>query len=105
MKAVVKQGGNMKAFFFVTMLSTAAVLAQTPEEPVVLTVDVENVVIYRGTVFDAAKIAKDPGPTTSVNQAFVEAINIGDIVAINGKPAKGLWSSTVYATPYRSAPQ
>jgi hypothetical protein len=73
--------------------------------PVVLTVDVENVVIYRGTVFDASKLAKDPGPTTSANQAFVEAINIGDIVAVNGKPVKGLWSSTVYATPYRAATQ
>jgi len=92
---------------FVVALGLAgpAVLAQALEDPVVLTIDVENNVIYRGTVFDASKLAKDPGPTTSVNQAFVEAINIGDIVAVNGKPAKGMWSSTVYATPFRSAPQ
>ena len=25
-----------------------------------------------------------------------DAITIGDIVAVNGKPAKGIWSSTVY---------
>src|SRR5215472_1076895 len=81
-----------------------AVSAQTQDQPVVLTIDVENTVIYRGTVFDASKLAKDPGPTTSVNQAFVEAVNVGDIVAVNGKPAKGLWSSPVYAMPFRQVP-
>jgi uncharacterized protein (TIGR03437 family) len=95
----------MKRFMILAVLTAPVVLAQALEDPVVLTIDVENNVIYRGTVFDASKLAKDPGPTTSVNQAFVEAINIGDIVAINGKPAKGMWSSTVYATPFRSAPQ
>lgn len=95
----------MKRFFFLAVLTSPAILAQAIEDPVVLTIDVENVVIYRGTVFDASKLAKDPGPTTSVNQAFVDAINIGDIVAINGKPVKGVWSSTVYATPFRRAPQ
>jgi hypothetical protein len=32
-------------------------------------------------------------------------VNVGDIVAINGKPVKGIWSSSAYATPFRSAPQ
>jgi uncharacterized protein (TIGR03437 family) len=95
----------MKRLFALAVLACPVLLAQTLDEPVVLTIDVENTVIYRGTVFDASKLGKDPGPTTSVNQSFVEAINIGDIVAVNGKPVKGLWSSTVYSTPYRSAPQ
>ena len=95
----------MNRFFLLAVLTAPAIMAQTSDDPVVLTIDVENAVIYRGTVFDASKLAKDPGPTTSVNQAFVESINIGDIVAINGKPAKGTWSSTAYATPFRSAPQ
>jgi len=96
----------MKQFFFsLAVLTSPVILAQAPEDPVVLTIDIENAVIYRATVFDVSRIARDPGLTTSVNQAFVDAINIGDIVSINGKPAKGLWSSTVYATPYRSAPQ
>jgi len=95
----------MNRFFLLAVLTAPAIIAQTSDDPVVLTIDVENAVIYRGTVFDASKLAKDPGPTTSVNQAFVESINIGDIVAINGKPAKGTWSSTAYATPFRSAPQ
>jgi len=94
----------MKRIVLLAMLAATAVLAQAPEEPVLLTIDVENAVIYRGTVFDASKLAKDPGPTTSVNQAFVEAVNVGDIVAVNGKPAKGLWSAPVYAMPYRQVP-
>jgi hypothetical protein len=99
------RGFNMNRFFLLAILTGPFLFSQAADDPVVLTVDVENVVIYRGTVFDASKLAKDPGPTTSANQAFVEAINIGDIVAVNGKPVKGLWSSTVYATPYRAAPQ
>jgi hypothetical protein len=95
----------MKRLFALAVLMSPVLLAQTMDEPVVLTIDVENAVIYRGTVFDASKIAKDPGPTRSVNQAFVDGINIGDIVAVNGKPVKGLWSSSFYATPYRAAPQ
>ena len=95
----------MKPVFALAVLACGVLPAQTLDEPVVLKVDVENVVIYRNTVFDLSKIAKDPGPTTSANQAFVDGINIGDIVAINGKPAKGTWSSSFFATPFRAAPQ
>src|ERR1043165_4667204 len=95
----------MKRLFAIAVLVCPVLPAQAMDEPLVLKVDVENTVVYRGTVFDASKIAKDPGPTTSVNQAFVQAINVGDIVAINGTPVKGVWSSTVYATPFSSAPQ
>src|SRR5258708_12960699 len=91
-------------YCLLAVLVTSPLVAQVAEQPVVLTIDVENTAIYRGTVFDASKLAKDPGPTTSVNQAFVEAVNVGDIVAVNGKPAKGLWSSPVYAMPYRPVP-
>src|SRR5262245_58073061 len=95
----------MKRLFVLALLACPVVPAQTPEEPVVLTIDIETAVMYRGTVFDAAKIAKDPGPTSSVNQSFIDGINVGDIVAVNGKPVKGLWSSTFYAMPFRAAPQ
>ena len=95
----------MKRFFFLSALVCPAILAQTLDDPVILTVEVANSVIYRGTVFDASKIAKDPGATTSVNQAFIEAMNVGDIVTVNGKPVKGTWSSSVLAMPYRANPQ
>lgn len=95
---------SMCRYCLLAVLVTSPLVAQVAEHPVVLMIDVENTAIYRGTVFDASKLAKDPGPTTSVNQAFVEAVNVGDIVAVNGKPANGLWSSPVYAMPYRQAP-
>jgi uncharacterized protein (TIGR03437 family) len=56
-----------------------------------LEVDVENIVSYSSDVFDASKFATDPNLTTVVagarNFGFIMAI--GDIVAVNGKPAKG----------------
>jgi hypothetical protein len=95
----------MRRFFFVAAMSCHSMFAQVTDEPVVLTIDVENQVLYRANVFDLSKIAKDPAPTTSVNQAFLHGMYIADIVAINGKPVKGTVSTSSIATPFRSAPQ
>jgi len=58
---------------------------------VLLEIDTENIAGYSSDVFDAAKFATDPNLTTvSVgprNFGFVMAV--GDIVAVNGKAAKG----------------
>jgi uncharacterized protein (TIGR03437 family) len=56
----------------------------------ILEIDTENIVSYTSDVFDASKFATDPNRTTPAavrNFAFVMAV--GDIVAVNGKPAKG----------------
>jgi len=96
----------MKRFLFFAVLVGPVLLAQALEDPVILTIDTENAVLYRGLVFDASKLAKDPGPTTSVNTTFGPSIVIGDIVAVNGKPAKGIWQYTVsFTTPYKRIPQ
>ena len=61
--------------------------------PVILAVDIENVVIYQQDSGDAAKFATDPGivaPPAIRN--FVPVIWIADVVAVNGKPAKGTWT-------------
>src|SRR5881409_1663162 len=58
--------------------------------PTLLEIDVENIVSYSSDVFDASKFATDPNLTTAAparNFGFVMAV--GDIVAVNGKPAKG----------------
>jgi hypothetical protein len=53
-----------------------------------------------------AKIAKDPNPTTSVQTAFLAFVNVGDVRTVNGKAAKGLYSSQgPAAMPYRASPQ
>lgn len=60
----------------------------------VLTIETDNVVAYVGDVTDPSKLALATGPTTpGATQAFSESITVGDVVSINGKPAKGLWST------------
>jgi len=97
----------MKRVILLAVLTGAAIWAQTPDEPVALTIEVENHVLYRGSVFDASIIGRNPGPTVAGAQVpFVDGINIGDIVKINGMPAKGIWSSSfTHTTPYRAVPQ
>jgi uncharacterized protein (TIGR03437 family) len=75
------------------------------DAPVVITVEAQNSTLYRGDTFDLSKIAKDPGPTTSVNTAFITSFNIADIRTINGGTARGIWSYTVGALPFRANPQ
>jgi uncharacterized protein (TIGR03437 family) len=67
---------------------TSALGQATP--PSILTIDVVNAVGYENDVVDYSKLAADPNPTTA---APVKNFNyfylIGDIVAVNGAPAKG----------------
>jgi hypothetical protein len=82
---------------------SAAVTARgaQPIPPTVLEVDVEKIVIYVGdSPFE--KIMTVPTPTNVQPKPFVQSTGIGDIVAVNGKPAKGLWmlrATVVLATP------
>jgi hypothetical protein len=81
--------------------------AQTVEQPMVLTMDMENYVQYRGYLTDATKMAQDPGLTTGdPSRAWQASYLIGDIVALNGKPAKGLqYSATNGLLQARVSPQ
>jgi uncharacterized protein (TIGR03437 family) len=94
----------MKRFLFLAVLTVPVVVAQAMQEPIILTVDVENYVQYRGDVFDTTRIAKDPNPTTAPVIAFLEDVQAGDIVAVNGKPAKGLWQNRFVIMPFRVNP-
>jgi len=72
---------------------TIGVYAQALDEPVVWTVELENVVNYKGDVTDSTKLARDPGITAALpTRAFQVSYNAGDIVAVNGKPAKGFFT-------------
>src|SRR5215469_11191047 len=75
------------------------------DAPVVITVEVQDSTLYRGDTFDLSKIAKNPGPTTSVNTAFITAFNVGDIRSVNGETVKGIWSAPVLALPFHANPQ
>jgi hypothetical protein len=97
----------MKRFVLLATLISPGIWAQNVEDPVVLKIDIENHVLYRGTVWDATQIGREPGPLPLPPQVgFVPGINIGDIVAINGTPVKGIWTSSFsHTTPFRTAPQ
>jgi hypothetical protein len=69
----------------------------------VLTVDLENFVLYQTDASDISKYATNPGPTPSVvpKNLYVETL-LADIVAVNGQPAKGLYAArgqTIVTSP------
>ncbi len=66
-------------------------LGQQPP-PSILTIDVENVVEYQGDTSDPSKFATKPNVTPSAGVgAFSVEVVFGDIVAVNGQPAKGVY--------------
>jgi hypothetical protein len=89
----------------VALLMAAGIgLGQPGEEPVVLVITLEDDVLYRGNVSDVSRLAKDPTPTTSANQAFLESVAIADIRAVNGVAVQGFRSYHVRALPFRVNP-
>jgi hypothetical protein len=82
--------------------------AQTPGAAI-LKIDVANYVPYTYDLVDIQKFASAPVMTPAVlggGRAFSFFVFIGDIVAVNGKPAKGLWTarSTVFGFDPNAVP-
>jgi hypothetical protein len=83
-----------KALFIgVLCVAGRPALAQAP--PTILDIQGENTVTYSHDVWDYAKIASDPGVAMALRplKPFQSWIDITDIVAVNGKPARGVWIS------------
>jgi uncharacterized protein (TIGR03437 family) len=79
--------------------------AQVPTPATILEIDVENIVQYHEDVFDLSKFANNPGITPSVVASnFDYFLIIGDIVAVNGAPAKGTFANTTRAIKLNPAP-
>lgn len=71
----------------------AAVAFAQPAPVTILEIDIENVVNYVDDVADPARVATAPGVSPStISRIFKWAIAVGDIVAINGRPVKGLYT-------------
>src|SRR5262252_5555922 len=70
--------------------------AQTPGAAV-LKIDIANYVPYSYDLVDTQKFASAPVLTPAAGpggaRAFIFFVFIGDIVAVNGKAAKGLWTA------------
>jgi len=59
--------------------------------PVILEIDTDNQVQYNGDVSDLSRMAANPDITpASAPRNFGVVINLGDIVTVNGQPAKGI---------------
>src|SRR5437016_4940677 len=98
---------NTLQAIFLLALFCSAFFGQTIAPPSILEIDVQNNAFYISDVTDFAKLASNPNMTTSpfVGRAFVPTTAIGDIVAINGKPAKGVWVVRILPLPLRPMPQ
>lgn len=77
-----------------------------PTKP--LEIDTENEVVYITDVFDYSKFASDPNRTTSQAppRNFATFLQIGDIVAVDGEPAKGtrvIWGRVLRLRPNAAA--
>jgi uncharacterized protein (TIGR03437 family) len=60
--------------------------------PAILTIDVENIVEYQGDISDSSKFATNPNVTPSAGaRTFFVNVVFGDIVTVNGQPAKGVY--------------
>jgi hypothetical protein len=93
--------------FVVALQSTAfrqTGFAQGPTATV-LEIDGENTVFYVNDITDYAKLASNPGRVAAIMpKNFISYIGISDVVAVNGKPAKGTWVVRANGIFLRPAP-
>ena len=79
-------------------------LGQTPPHTI-LNIEVQNIVIYVNDVSDVATFATKANVTpAAAPRNFGESILIGDIVSVNGQPAKGVTVHNLRTINLRTAP-
>ena len=94
MNHIIEQIGRRVAALTVCLIACQAVALS--QAPVILEIETENCVQYVQDVADWSKFASDSGMTTiSGARSFQSIVNIGDIVAVNGRPAKGAQISRI----------
>jgi len=73
--------------------------------PTILTIDVANLVEYQADIYDPSKWGSNPNITPSAGaREFGVVTLLADIVAVNGKPAKGLWQNVLSIMPFKANP-
>ena len=79
------------SFAAILIATGCAAVCQTPPATI-LTIDVDNNVEYQQDVADPQAFATKPGVTASATpRNFYPVTILGDIVAVNGQPAKGTY--------------
>ncbi|PWU00145.1 MAG: hypothetical protein C5B51_25740 [Terriglobia bacterium] len=79
---------KMKITATTCWIAMTAAWAETPQ-PVILDIGYQNQVLYVDDVSDRSKLAASATPVIPNLRTFSSATALGDIVSINGKPAKG----------------
>jgi uncharacterized protein (TIGR03437 family) len=73
--------------------------------PTILEIDVENIVQYHEDTSDFTKFATNPNVTSpALAKNFGYFVIVGDIVAVNGQPAKGTFTNTTRTLTLRPSP-
>lgn len=80
-----------------------AAFAQT-SPPVILQIDLENWVQYFDDVTDPTKLASVPNQTPATGLTFMQNVWVADIVAVNGRPARGTYVNRTQSFGFRPAP-
>jgi uncharacterized protein (TIGR03437 family) len=70
-----------------------------------LTIEVDNYVPYWIDVQDPQTFGSNPGITPAKGGVFQRFVFMGDIVSINGQPAKGIWTATTVNVTMSPTPQ
>ena len=86
------------AIVILYMAASAGVGRAQAPPPVILEIDLDNVVFYWDDVSDRSKLATDPSITTIIKNTlgqatFQQNVWLADIVAVNGTPVKGTFVS------------
>ena len=75
------------------LFATTFVYPALGQTPTSIVIDVQDVIEYQTDIGDPSKFGLNPGITpSSPGKNFYTATIIGDIVAVNGQPAKGLYA-------------
>ncbi len=95
---MIRRGDVLMKLIPLAALACNLASAQQPSTTT-LTIDVGNVVLYQEDIYDPVKFARNPNTTPSAgigsNGAianFAVVTIIGDIIAVNGQPARGLYA-------------
>jgi len=90
--------------FAILAIMTGCALAQHPAGSLLI-IETANHTSYARDVSDYSMLATKPGPTTeTLARNFQDLLLIGDIISVNGKPAKGTVTETATLLTLRPSP-
>ena len=88
---------NALALYTIVILAACRLALGQAPPPTILTIDIENFVQYQSDTFDLSQYGVNPGVTSPAavlasHADFWYGVGLGDIVAVNSQPAKGLYA-------------